>query len=97
MRYLFGSIPDWTKLLKQAYRACKPGGYVESFEASCVFKSDDGTLKEGSPMDEWGKVFVEAGKKFGRPFDVVGENIVDKAFEEAGFTDIVVWNSKVSF
>lgn len=52
MRYLFGSIADWRKLLKQAFRACKPGGYVESFEASCVFKSDDGTLKESSPLDQ---------------------------------------------
>ncbi|KAK0631293.1 S-adenosyl-L-methionine-dependent methyltransferase [Immersiella caudata] len=94
IRYLFGSIADWPKLLKQAYRACKPGGYVESFEASCVFQSDDGTLKEGSPLDQWGKVFVEAGRKFGRPFDVVGDNVVDKAFDEAGFTDKVVWDAK---
>ena len=96
MRYLFGSIPDWPALLQQAYRACKPGGYVESFEASCVYQSDDGTLKPGSPMDEWGKVFVEAGRRFGRPFDVVGEGIVEKAFEEAGFEGITVWDFKVS-
>jgi len=95
MRYLFGAIADWNALLKQAYRTCKPGGYVESFETSCVFKSDDGTLVEGSPMDQWGKVFIEAGRKFGRPFDVVGENIVDAAFKEAGFEDITVWNFKV--
>lgn len=94
MRYLFGSIADWPKLLKQAYRTCKPGGYVESFEASCVYKSDDGSLKEGSPMDQWGKVFVEAGRKFGRPFDVVGEKIVERAFEEAGFQDIQTWDFK---
>ncbi len=46
-------------------------------------------------MDEWGKVFVEAGRRFGRPFDVVGEGVVEKAFEEAGFEGITVWNSKV--
>jgi len=94
MRYLFGSIADWPTLLKEAYRACKPGGYVESFEASCVYQSDDGSLKKGSPMDEWGKVFVEAGRKFGRPFDVVGEGIVEKAFKEAGFGEAVVWDRK---
>ncbi|KAK0745700.1 S-adenosyl-L-methionine-dependent methyltransferase [Schizothecium vesticola] len=94
MRYLFGSIGDWPALLKQAYRSCKPGGYVESFEASCVFQSDDGSLKPGSPMDEWGKVFVEAGRRFGRPFDVVGDGIVEKAFEEAGFEGMTVWDSK---
>jgi len=94
MRYLFGSIADWPKLLKQTYRACKPGGWVESFEASCVYKSDDGSLKEGSPMDQWGKVFVEAGNKFGRPFDVVGDGVVKAAYEEAGFKDAQVWTFK---
>lgn len=46
-------------------------------------------------MDQWGKVFVEAGMKFGRPFDVVGDGIVEKAYEEAGFEEITVWNAKV--
>ena len=46
-------------------------------------------------MDQWGKVFVEAGRRFGRPFDVVGDNCVDDAFKEAGFEDINTWNFKV--
>ncbi|KAK3343513.1 S-adenosyl-L-methionine-dependent methyltransferase [Lasiosphaeria hispida] len=95
MRYLFGSIADWPGLLKQAFRVTKPGGYVESYEASCVMKSDDGSLVEGSPMDQWGKVFVEAGRKFGRPFDVVNERIVVNAFEEAGFEEITTWEFKI--
>lgn len=96
LRYLFGSIADWPRLLSQAYRVCKPGGYVESYEASCVFRSEDGTLLPGSPLDEWGKVFVEAGKKFGRPFDVVGDGLVQDAFKKAGFSNIVEWEFKVS-
>jgi hypothetical protein len=96
MCYLFGSIGDWNTLLKHAYKACKPGGYVESFETSCVFKSEDGSLVEGSSMDQWGKVFIEAGRKFGRPFDIVGKNVVDRAFEEAGFEGITKWDFKVS-
>lgn len=95
LRYLFGSIADWPRLLGQAYRACKPGGYVESYEASCVFRSEDGTLLPGSPLDEWGKVFVEAGKRFGRPFDVVGDGLVQDAFKKAGFENIVEWEFKV--
>lgn len=95
MRYLLGSIPDWRRLLKQAFRCCKPGGYVESLEVSCIYESDDGSVKEGSPMDQWGKVYVEAGKKFGRPFDVVPAGIVQDAFRHAGFVDIVEWEFKV--
>ncbi|KAK4239582.1 Phosphomethylethanolamine N-methyltransferase [Achaetomium macrosporum] len=94
MRYLFGSIADWPALLRRAYRCCKPGGWVESFEASCVFRSDDGSLVEGSPMDQWGRVFVEAGKRFGRPFDVVGEGLVQDAFRKAGFEEITEWEFK---
>ncbi|KAK4153508.1 Phosphomethylethanolamine N-methyltransferase [Chaetomidium leptoderma] len=94
MRYLFGSVADWPALLQRAYRCCKPGGHVESFEASCVFRSDDGSLADGTPMDQWGKVFVEAGKKFGRPFDVVGEGLVQDAFEKAGFEAITQWEFK---
>ncbi|GAB1320927.1 hypothetical protein MFIFM68171_11137 [Madurella fahalii] len=94
MRYLIGSISDWPRLLRQAYRCCKPGGYVESYETSCTFDSDDGTLLDGSPMDQWGKVFVEAGKKFGRSFDVVREGIVQESFREAGFEEVTVWEFK---
>ncbi|KAL2015669.1 hypothetical protein VTK56DRAFT_5047 [Thermocarpiscus australiensis] len=62
MRYLFGSISDRPRFLRQAYRCCKPGGYIESFEPSCVFKSDDGILLEGSPMDDTVQdAFREAG------------------------------------
>lgn len=96
MRYLLGSIADWPGLLRQAFRCCKPGGYVESYESSCNFKSDDGTVVEGSALDQWGKVFVEAGKKFGRPFDVADTGLVRDAMEKAGFVDIVEWTFKVS-
>ncbi|KAK0701214.1 S-adenosyl-L-methionine-dependent methyltransferase [Apiosordaria backusii] len=94
MRYLFGAIPDWNSFIAQAFACTKPGGWVESFEASCVFRSDDGTLLEGSAMDQWGKVFVEAGRTKGKPFDVVGEGLVTVAFREAGFEEVTEWEFK---
>jgi SAM-dependent methyltransferase len=98
MRCLLGSVPDWHGLLREAHRCCKPGGWAESLEVSCVFRSDDGTLVEGSPMEQWGRVFVEAGRRLGRPFDVVGGGgggIVRDAFVKAGFGEIVEWEYKV--
>ncbi|KAK3385900.1 S-adenosyl-L-methionine-dependent methyltransferase [Podospora didyma] len=94
MRYLFGSVENWTALLRQAYRACKPGGWVESFEASTVMDSDDGSVKVGSPMTQWGKVFQAGGEKFGRTFRVVEDGIQKKAFDEAGFVNVTVWDFK---
>ncbi|KAF5025563.1 hypothetical protein F66182_2371 [Fusarium sp. NRRL 66182] len=51
MRWLIGSIADWTALFKEAYKSLKPGGYVESYEPSSCTESDDGT----NPVGGWPK------------------------------------------
>lgn len=96
IRWLLGSIADWTELFKQAYRCLKPGGYVESFEPDSVMQSDDGTVKETSAMGQWGKFFEEGGKKLGRPFSVLSDRLQRKGMEEAGFVDIEELDFKVT-
>ena len=96
MRFLVGSIADWTALFKEAYSSCQPGGYVESFEVSPHLESDDGTVTEKSAMGQWGKFYVEGGRKFNRTFTVFQEGIQKKAMEEAGFVDIEVKDIKAS-
>ncbi|KAJ4252883.1 hypothetical protein NW762_010789 [Fusarium torreyae] len=39
-------------------------------------------------MGQWGKIFVEGGKKIGRTFTVVQDELQNKAMAEAGFVDI---------
>ena len=95
MRWLVGSIPDWDKLFSQAYRCCRPGGWVESFEPSPFFTSDDGTVKEESALGQWGKFFIEGGKKFGMNFTIVEDDVQVKAMEAAGFVDIQRFEYKV--
>lgn len=90
MRMLMGVIADWYDIFRQAYRTCKPGGYVETFIGSPQFKSDDGSVKPDSALGQWGKVFSEGGKKFGRTFDGVEEDLQRKGMEAAGFVDIEV-------
>ncbi|KAI0837016.1 S-adenosyl-L-methionine-dependent methyltransferase [Hypoxylon sp. FL0890] len=85
LRWLTGSVPDWYALYREVFKALKPGGYFEHKESSCLLISDDGTVAEGSAIDQWGKVFTEAGKKFGRTFSVVEEGLQRKAMEAAGF------------
>ncbi|KAK4154797.1 secondary metabolism regulator LAE1 [Chaetomidium leptoderma] len=92
MRYLFGSVPDWNALFKEAYHALQPGGFIETLEADALIFAEDGTIADGSPLDQWGKVFIEGGKKFGRSFSVVNEDLQRKAIEAAGFTNIVQWD-----
>ena len=91
-----GSIKDWYTLFEQSFKSIKPGGHLESFESAGYFVSDDGTLQEGSAIDQWGKFFAEGGKKIGRNFRVVDEGIQRAALENAGFVDIEEKNFKVS-
>ncbi|KAJ9156093.1 Methyltransferase domain-containing protein [Pleurostoma richardsiae] len=91
-RYLLGSIGDWVALAKEAYKSLKPGGFFESYEASPFIGSEDGTVTETSAMGQWGKLFVEGGKKLGQTFTVVPDGLQKKAMEEAGFVDIQEWD-----
>ncbi|RSL69594.1 hypothetical protein CEP53_002185 [Fusarium sp. AF-6] len=90
VRWLVGSIPDWTALFKQAYRCLKPGAYLESHEASARVLSDDGSVQDDSALGQWGEIFIEGGRKIGRPFTVVEDDLQKKAMEAAGFVDIKV-------
>jgi ubiquinone/menaquinone biosynthesis C-methylase UbiE len=96
IRYLFGSIGDWTALFREAYRVLKPGGYIESYETSSTFKSDDDSVPEGSPMHQWGRVFLEASEKFGRSFSIIEDDTQQSALKEAGFVDLDIQDFKVS-
>ncbi|KAH8879347.1 S-adenosyl-L-methionine-dependent methyltransferase [Thozetella sp. PMI_491] len=93
-RYLFGSFTDWSALYRQAFRCCKPGGYLEDVEASLFALSDDGSVAAGTPMGRWGNLFREGGEKLGRSFTVVDDDVQRRGMEEAGFTDVTVWDFK---
>ena len=93
---MLGSLMDWPALFKQAYKSLRPGGYIESQEPSARIESDDGSVHEKSAMNQWGKFFIEGGRKIGRLFTIIEDNIQRKAMEEAGFIDIKETKSKVS-
>ncbi|KAI0547014.1 S-adenosyl-L-methionine-dependent methyltransferase [Xylaria curta] len=96
MRWLIGAIPNWYTVFREIFQTLKPGGIFESKESSAIIQSDDGTVPYGSAMDQWGRVFAEAGRKFGRTFQPVEDNIQVKAMEAAGFVDIKVYNMKTT-
>lgn len=85
---MIGCIPDWTAFFKQAFRRVKPGGYLQSYEASPTVKSDDDTLPPTSSVAQWTPLFIDGGKKIGRSFTVVDDGTQRRAMEEAGFVDI---------
>ncbi|CAJ0542641.1 Ff.00g001800.m01.CDS01 [Fusarium sp. VM40] len=94
LRYLVGCIPDWDKLFQEAYKVLKPGGWIETFEASPTIESDDGTVKPDSAMAQWAPIFIEASKKIGNTFTVIADDIQRSGIERAGFIDVNQWDSK---
>ncbi|CVL09055.1 related to TAM domain methyltransferase [Fusarium mangiferae] len=86
MRDLFGAIKDWNTLLREAYRCCAPGGWVQSGEADITFRSDDGTTELEPVFKTCQKLFEDGSRILGNPFFV--HDLQQKAFEEAGLGDI---------
>ncbi|KAG7429152.1 Secondary metabolism regulator LAE1 [Fusarium oxysporum f. sp. raphani] len=95
LRYLVGCVPDWDKLFEQAFKALKPGGWVESFEASAIIESDDDSVKPDSALAQWGPIFIKASKTIGNTFTVVGDELQRPGIEKAGFADVKQWDSKL--
>jgi SAM-dependent methyltransferase len=94
MRYLISSIADWGALFKEAFRCCKPDGFVESVEVSPIFLSDDDTIANDSAINTWNKVCQEGGKAFGRSLCAVPDDV--QLLRAAGFVGIQVTDFKVS-
>lgn len=46
-------------------------------------------------MGQWGKIFLEGGRKLGRPFSILEDNTQRKGMEEAGFVDVEESDIKV--
>ncbi len=95
LRSMLGSVVDWYALYREAYRTLRPGGWIEHCENSCMFHCDDNSILPNSPMDEWCKVYWEGGKKFGRSFRVIEDNLQEKGMRAAGFVDLTFWDFKV--
>ncbi|KAK5653706.1 hypothetical protein OQA88_8737 [Cercophora sp. LCS_1] len=95
IRGLVGSIDDWDALFRKAFTCLKPGGWLESYEISPAWESDDDTIPVDSAMGRWGGIFIEGGRKFGRSFTVVKDEVQRKGMEAAGFRNIQEKNIKV--
>ncbi|KAL4731991.1 hypothetical protein ACLX1H_000994 [Fusarium chlamydosporum] len=88
LRFLYGSVPDWFALYERAFQVTKPGGWIETHEGDPMGLSDDDSVKPGSAIAEWGKFFHEGGKKLGRIFSPLPDNLQEKGLKAAGFVDI---------
>lgn len=86
LRMLLGAVADWPKLLAQAYKNVRPGGYVELMDAVYPVDCDDGTLSPDSPVYKWNKTLCEAAAISGKRLD---EGLRHKKYMiDAGFENV---------
>lgn len=85
-RNLAQAVTDWEKVLGEAYRCCKPGGYVELSEVGTTLKSDDGTLGPDHKLKLCMDALESALMKIGRP--PASPGLLKQRLENAGFVDI---------
>ena len=92
IREMFGSVSNWGELYAQAYRALKPGGYLENCEHSITPVSDDDTVKPDHVFQQYGRIMNEMGRRRGKEFDIWKH--VKDGMVRAGFVDVVERRTK---
>lgn len=85
-RFLFLAIRDYPRLLRQAWKALKPGGYIQFCEYDILSKSYDGSLPEPSMALEMVINLAEAGAKMGLNLYIAKE--LEGMAREAGYTNV---------
>ncbi|KAK3391895.1 S-adenosyl-L-methionine-dependent methyltransferase [Sordaria brevicollis] len=88
IRFLVGAIEDWDALYREAYKACKPGGWIEHYDHSPVVTSDDGSVKPGSALDTYGKLLAKAARKIGRDATLADNDTMEEGMKAAGFVNV---------
>lgn len=96
IRFLNGAISDWDHLYEQAYRVCKPGGWMEHIDGTCFAGCEDGVLPKGSALEQYGKMFEEAGRRLGLSQRVADNELQETGLKRAGFVNVSAKEFKVS-
>lgn len=87
-RFMAGSVANWSRLIKQAYKHTAPGGIVELQEPKGGYYSEDNSVPPDSAMMKWMDLFVSGANINKRPVGVVTE--FKTMMEEAGFINVHV-------
>ncbi|KAF2009447.1 S-adenosyl-L-methionine-dependent methyltransferase [Aaosphaeria arxii CBS 175.79] len=88
-RYLACAIRDWPKLMAQAYKYTKPGGWVEFQDFDCSFYSSAGSdYTPDSPFAQWVEKTTSGLRKFGVETDPGPK--IEGWVKDAGFVNVEV-------
>jgi hypothetical protein len=87
IRGLYGSVADWPTLYAQAFRACKPGGWIEQIEWDMALRDPSGQLTEHPVFKKWTEDCLDMGETIGKTMKTA--ILMKDWIREAGFVDIV--------
>jgi ubiquinone/menaquinone biosynthesis C-methylase UbiE len=86
VRFMFLAIRDFPKLLRQAFRTLRPGGYIELSELALNPQSYDSQFPPNSQVLYWIELLMQAADKMGYNMRIA------RSFKtlllEAGFEDV---------
>ncbi|KAH8661073.1 S-adenosyl-L-methionine-dependent methyltransferase [Ilyonectria robusta] len=86
LRHMALTIKDMPRLLEQAYKALKPGGWIELQDFLYITHSDDGSKPDDYKYDEFVRLLREGFLKFG--FDLHGQQKNEGMVKDAGFVNV---------
>jgi hypothetical protein len=86
LRHMALAIKDMPRLLAQAYKALKPGGWIELQDFLYMTHSDDGSRPGDYKYDEFVRLLREGFLKFG--FDLHGQQKNKGLVRDAGFVEV---------
>ena len=84
-RSLGMGVADWGRLVEQAYKALKPGGWIELQEFCLPLGCDDGSAT-GLPMEEWGFKMKSSAALIGIDVSASAKNA--ERLHDAGFKHV---------
>ncbi|KAJ5217820.1 uncharacterized protein N7469_011445 [Penicillium citrinum] len=95
IRLMYGAFDskEWDQVYKQAYKALKPGGWIEQMEFDVRVRSDDGSLKDEHKLSQWGDIFIRCAERAGRSLNI--HETMRGSIEKAGFVDVHQKKSRV--
>ncbi|KAF7586778.1 hypothetical protein BBP40_008349 [Aspergillus hancockii] len=94
-RGIEGSVKDFHRLFRQAYKNLAPDGWFEVMEPTVDIFSDDDSVSEAPNLSQWRDMLIEASAKFGKPMGAAKD--YKRWMLDTGFVDVREEIYKVPF
>ncbi|KAF4927984.1 Secondary metabolism regulator laeA [Colletotrichum viniferum] len=76
----------WETVMRRAYDALEPGGFLEVQDSRWPLTCDDGSLTESNSVMKWTRMLTEATDRIGRPMNIT--ETFDDIMRKVGFEGV---------